>query len=122
MRGVNRVFIMGYLGQDPEVQLSKNGKPYARLSLATKSSWVDADGTFKETTDWHRIMVWGKKATLCKDHLQKGSPLAVEGHLSTYKTNPEGGSPQTHVSVVAQEVHFLPGRPSEHRQSPPPTP
>lgn len=113
MNGFNRVFLMGYLGAEPELQKSRNGKPYVRLSLATHYAKKLDVGGFEETTTWHRVTVWGKNAERCQARLHKGSALAVEGYLSKYNYERDDGSDATSFSVVAREVHFIgtgPGR------------
>ncbi len=108
MRGFNKVFLMGYLGQPPELLVSKNGANYTKLSLAVHKALRSDDGTWETKTEWHRVMVWGKTAELCADHLHKGSALAVEGHLSQRKTKTTEGQEDIRTTIVASEVHFLP--------------
>jgi single-strand DNA-binding protein len=108
MKGFNKVFLIGYLGGDPELEMAKGGSPFTRLSLAVHRPHRNENGEWDSQTEWHRVMVWGKKAEICADHLQKGSPLAIEGHLSQYKREQEGGGTTTHTSIIAEEVHFLP--------------
>ena len=111
MRGFNRVFIAGYLGGDPEFLRSKGGSPYARLQVATQRSWFNGDeAKALEKTDWHRVFVWGRQAQICARHLRKGNALAVEGHLSTYRSpGPRADSEAlTSTAIVADRIHFLP--------------
>jgi single-strand DNA-binding protein len=109
VNGFNRVFLMGYLGADPEAQASRNGKAYVKLSLATHYRRKLENGDNEEGTTWHRITVWGKNADRCKTYLHKGSAVAVEGYLSKYNYERDDGVDGTAVSVVAREVHFLGG-------------
>ncbi len=109
MIGLNRVFLMGYLGADPEPRTTQNGKPYARLRLATTHRWKDATGKTKEVTEWHRVLVWGRRATNCQTYLHKGSPVAVEGEISSFKSHREGAENQPPiVTIMAKEIHFIP--------------
>ncbi len=107
MNGINRVFIMGYLGADPELLTSKTGKPYLRMSISTHHNRKLASGERETSTTWHRVMVWGKNAERYKSWLQRGSALAVEGYLSKFKYEKEDGSEASSTSIVAREVHFL---------------
>ena len=107
MNGFNRIFLLGYLGADPEMQNSRGGKPYVRLSLATHFNKKLDGGEKKESTTWHRVTVWGKNAERCQNHLHKGDPLAVEGYLSKYSYEREDGSNAHAMSIVAREIHFI---------------
>ena len=107
MKGFSRVFLVGYLGGDPELQTSKGGSRYTRLSVSTHRSRKLEDGKWDTSTEWHKIIVWGPRAELCAKKLAKGSPIAIEGFLETYKIEREGG-PIIQVSIVAEQVHFLP--------------
>ena len=110
MNGFNRVFIMGRLGAEPELQSSKNGKPYVKLSIATHYRKKLETGEKQDTTTWHRVTVWGKSAERCQNYLHKGSSLAIEGYLSKYSYAREDGSDAHSMSIVAREVHFIGGR------------
>lgn len=110
MNGINRVFIMGYLGSDPELQTSKTGKAFLRLNIATHYTKRIENGDPQDTTTWHRITVWGKSAERCQNYLHKGSPLAVEGYLSKSSSTREDGTESSFVSIVAREVHFIGSR------------
>ena len=117
MNGINRVFLMGYLGREPESHQSKSGKNYVRLSLATHFNKKLETGEKEETTTWHKITVFGKTAERCQSNLQKGDPFAVEGYLSQYKYDREDGGEATAHSVVAQQIHFI-GRRSKPEPEP----
>lgn len=117
MNGFNRVFLMGYLGADPDLQTSRSGKPFVRLSLATHYAKKGESGEREQTTTWHRVTVWGKNAERCKKRLQKGSPLAVEGYLSKYTFERDDGSDASSFSVTAREVHFIGPGPAPSAQT-----
>ena len=108
MRGFNKVFLMGYLGSQPEVLVSKTGTNYAKLNMAVHRYKQASDGKWETLTEWHRIMVWGKKAELCSQHLSKGAPVAVEGHLSQHTVKDSEGREDRQTTITANEVHFLP--------------
>ncbi len=110
MNGINRVQIMGYLGADPEPLTSKKGKPYVKLSLSTHFNKRLEGGERETTTTWHRVTVWGKNAERCRERLQKGSPLFVEGYLSKYSYEKEDGTNGSGFSIVAREIHFVGGK------------
>ncbi len=107
MKGFTRVFLVGYVGGDPELQTSKGGSPYTRLSVSTHRAKKLEDGSWDTKTEWHKIIVWGARAELCARKLAKGSPIAVEGFLETFKYDREGGT-VTLTNIVAEQVHFLP--------------
>jgi single-strand DNA-binding protein len=117
MRGFTRVFMAGHLGQAPEMRVSKNGRNYAKFSLAVRHYVRNENGDLQSRTDWHRVMVWGKKAELVCTSLQKGAAIAVEGRLTQYTKNQSADmsasdmntsqASQTVTQIVADEVHFL---------------
>lgn len=84
-RGINKVILVGNLGQDPEVRYTANGKAVANLSLATSESWKDQSGQIQEKTEWHRVVLFGKLAEIAGEYLRKGSQIYVEGKLQTRK-------------------------------------
>lgn len=107
MRSLNKVFLMGRLGQQPQLEESTKGTPFTRLSLAThRSRKSPGDNTWQETTDWHSVSVWGRQAQTCVDHLTKGSLVLVEGDIRTY-TVERDEQKQSRLSIQAQKVTFL---------------
>jgi len=85
-KGVNKVILVGHLGQEPEVRYMPNGGAVANLSLATSETWRDKQtGEQKEKTEWHRVVVFGKLAEIAGEYLQKGSQIYIEGVLQTRK-------------------------------------
>lgn len=108
MGSINRIVLMGTIGQNPELKTSINGKPYVRLSLATYRRSKDELGNYRRETQWHKIMLWGKNAELCSTFCSKGSPLYVEGHLSSF-TKEEGGTKTFHLGIVGEQIQFIPG-------------
>ena len=109
MMGMNRVFILGRLGRDPQHYEDKLGRKFVRLSLATERRWLSDSGK-ESKTDWHSVMVWGKRAELCIQYLKKGVPVMVEGSLQSYDSNNENGEKKTHTSILASRVEFLPAK------------
>ncbi len=106
MKGLNRVILVGHLGATPELQKSKNGVLFSRVSLATHRQRKIEEGKYESVTEWHRIMIWGKLAERCATYCTKGSAVAVDGHLESYRLEKEGGF-VIQTSVVAEEVQFL---------------
>ena len=106
-KSMNKVFLMGHLGHNPELKVSKNGRPYARLSLATNRRGPQAeDGTPKEATDWHSVFVWGPLAERCVQSLKSGALVFVEGSLSYWQVAKDDGSAYKNA-VHGHEVRFL---------------
>ena len=115
MYDMNKVFLLGYLGQDPELCVSKTGNEYTKLSIATHRSWRDINGGEMKRTDWHDVTVWGRKAQLCRNNLRKGSRVLVEGTISVVEfTDPEGKKTRS-PWITAKEVIFL--RPQQNNHS-----
>ncbi|ELI8405115.1 single-stranded DNA-binding protein [Yersinia enterocolitica] len=100
-RGVNKVILVGNLGQDPEVRYLPNGGAVASITLATSESWRDkATGEQKEKTEWHRIVLFGKLAEVAGEYLRKGSQVYIEGALQTRKWQDQSGQDRYTTEVV----------------------
>ena len=106
---VNKVILLGRLGQNPEVRNTPSGASVANFSLATNESWMDKNGQKQERTEWHRIVVWGKLAELCGQYLTKGRQAYVEGRLQTRQWQDKDGQTKYTTEVQAQTVQFLGG-------------
>jgi single-strand DNA-binding protein len=104
MSGVNKVILVGRLGQDPEVKTVGDSQ-VANFSVATSEKWTK-DGETKEKTEWHRIVVWGKLASLCGQYLAKGREVYVEGKLQTRSWDKDGTTMYT-TEIKADTVQFL---------------
>jgi len=92
-RGVNKVILVGRLGQDPEVRYAPSGVCFANLSVATSESWRDKQtGEQKEITEWHRVVISGKLAEIAGEYLRKGSEVYLEGKLRTRKWQDQSGN------------------------------
>lgn len=113
---VNKVILVGNLGDDPEVRFIPNGTAVANFSVATSEQWDDKEGQRQEKTEWHRIVVWAKLAELCGEYLGKGKKVYVEGRLQTRKWDDKDGNTRYSTEVVAQQVVFL--SPSDGSASP----
>lgn len=106
MAGINKVIIIGRLGQDPEMKAVGQGATVTRLNVATSENWVDKNGQKQERTEWHRITVWGKLAEICGKYLAKGRQVYVEGKLQT-RSWEDNGQKKYATEIVAQTVQFL---------------
>ncbi|HRK02712.1 MAG TPA: single-stranded DNA-binding protein [Oligoflexia bacterium] len=102
MSDLNRIFLMGRVGNELELKTSQNGKPYLRISLATHGN-----GTSGESTQWHRIVVFGAQAENCARYLQKGSLIFVEGSSETSTYTDADGKKSTSTSVIAYRIQFM---------------
>ncbi len=100
-RGVNKVILVGNLGQDPEVRYMPNGGAVANITLATSESWRDKQtGEMKEQTEWHRVVLFGKLAEVAVEYLRKGSQVYIEGQLRTRKWTDQAGVEKYTTEVV----------------------
>jgi single-strand DNA-binding protein len=106
MRTMNRVFLMGRLGQAPELMTSKNGRPYTRLSVATQRPKRTEDDKVIDHTDWHSVFVWGNQAQHCSNILRKGALVFVEGSM-TYWQSSDDQSKLYKNAIQADHVEFL---------------
>ena len=116
-RGVNKVILVGNLGNDPEVRYLPNGGAVANMTLATSESWRDkATGEQKEKTEWHRVVLFGKLAEVAGEYLRKGSQVYIEGKLTTRKWTDQSGvekyTTEIHVNVGGT-MQMLGGKQSE---------
>lgn len=100
-RGLNKVQLIGHLGQDPEVRYLPNGKAVANLSLATSDTWKDKQtGEPKERTEWHRVVLYEKLADVAGEYLRKGAQVYIEGELRTRKWTDQNGQERYTTEVV----------------------
>ena len=105
----NSVCLIGNLGADPELRHTDNGVAVANFRIATNEFWNDKQGKRQERTEWHRIVVWGKNAINCAEHLSKGRLVDITGKLKTREwENRDGNKVQT-TEIHAERVIFLPG-------------
>lgn len=105
---VNRVTLLGRLGQDPDVKYTSGGTAVAKLTLATTES-VKKNDQWEDQTEWHRVVVWGKQAEFCSQYVTKGKLLYVEGALKTTKWEDNNGVTRYTTEVVARDVQLIGG-------------
>jgi single-strand DNA-binding protein len=106
---VNKVILLGRLGQDPELKYTPGGSAVCNFSLATTESWTDKAGQKQEKTEWHRIVVWGKLAELCNQYLAKGRQAFLEGRLQTRDWTDKDGNKRYTTEILANTVQFIGG-------------
>lgn len=100
-RGINKVILVGNLGQDPEVRYLPNGGAVANISIATSETWKDKQtGEQKDRTEWHRVVIFGKLAEIAGEYLKKGSQVYIEGQLQTRKWQDQSGQDRYSTEVV----------------------
>jgi single-strand DNA-binding protein len=105
---VNKVILLGRLGQDPELKYTPSGAAVCNFSMATSESWTDkASGQKQERTEWHRVVVWGKLAELCNQYLSKGRQAFVEGRLQTRSWEDNNGNKRYTTEINANTVQFI---------------
>ena len=110
-RGVNKVILVGNLGQKPDMKYTQSNTAVANLSLATSESWKDKDsGDLKTKTEWHRVVYFGKLAEIAEHYLDKGSKVYVEGKLQTRKWQDQAGNDRYTTEVLGQELTMLDSR------------
>ena len=107
---VNKVILLGRLGQDPELKYTPTGAAVCNFSMATSESWTDKNsGQKQERTEWHRIVVWGKLAELCGQYLSKGRQAFVEGRIQTRQWEDQNGNKRYTTEVNASTIQFIGG-------------
>ncbi len=115
-RGLNKVLLIGRLGQDPEMRYTPSGRPLTKFQLAANRSWTTADGEKKTETEWFNIVAWGKLAEICNQYLTKGKLVYVEGRLHTRRWKDDDGANHSSVEVITQEMIILDGRPGDEER------
>ncbi len=110
-RGINKVIIVGNLGQDPETRYMPSGSTVTNMTVATNESWKDKQtGEQKDRTEWHRVAMFGKLAEIAAEYLRKGSQVYIEGKLRTRKWQDKQGNDRYTTEVIADEMQMLGGR------------
>tara|TARA_X000001036_G_scaffold163809_1_gene155496 strand:- start:22750 stop:23196 length:447 start_codon:yes stop_codon:yes gene_type:complete len=110
-RGVNKVILVGTLGQDPDTRYTPSNAAVANLSIATNESWKDKQtGEQKEKTEWHRVVMFNRLAEIATEYLRKGSQVYIEGKIQTRKWEDKDGNDRYTTEIVANEMQMLGGR------------
>ena len=110
---VNRVFLVGRLGRDPEQRFTASGTAVTNFSLATDERWKDQSGERQTRTEWHQIVVWGRLAEICNQYLNKGKLVFIEGRLQTREWDDRDGNKRRTTEIVASEMRMLGSRTEE---------
>ena len=107
-RGVNKVILVGNIGQDPEIRYMPNGNPVANLTLATSESWKDKQtGDTREQTEWHKVVLFNKLAEIAGEYIKKGSKVYLEGSIKTRKWQDQQGQDRYTTEIVGNELQML---------------
>jgi|TARA_B100000965_G_scaffold29200_1_gene21634 single-strand DNA-binding protein len=116
--GVNKVILIGNLGQKPEMRYTATNSAVANLSIATTESWKDKEsGEMRDKTEWHKVVFFGKPAETIERYLDKGSKIYVEGKLQTRKWQDKDGNDRWTTEIVGNQFNFLDSRPSQNDSS-----
>ena len=120
MAGINKVIIVGFLGNDPDVRTMPTGDLVVNISVATSESWTDKNsGEKKEVTEWHRIVIYRKLAEIAAQYLHKGSQVYVEGRLKTRKWQDNNGQDRYSTEIQCDNFQMLGGRNQDAAQNQP---
>jgi single-strand binding protein len=106
-RGVNKVTLIGNLGDDPELRYTGSGTAVCNMSLATNESYTNSDGEEVQQTEWHDVVAWGRLGEVCNEYLRKGSQVYFEGKLQTRSWEDDKGETRYSTEVKAREMMFL---------------
>lgn len=109
-RSINKVILIGNLGQDPELRYTSSGVAVATFSLATNESWKDHDGNMQERTQWHNILAWKKTAEICGEYLKKGARIYLEGRLQYRNYDDKSGVKRYVTEIVIDQLLMLDSR------------
>jgi single-strand DNA-binding protein len=110
-RGVNKVILIGNVGQDPEVKYMPSGGAVTNISVATSESWKDKNsGQMQERTEWHRVVMFNRLGEIAGEFLRKGSKVYIEGSLRTRKWQGQDGTDRFTTEIVADQMQMLDGR------------
>ncbi|KRB70482.1 single-stranded DNA-binding protein [Noviherbaspirillum sp. Root189] len=114
MATLNKVTLIGYLGRDPERRVTAHGDAVTQMTVATNESWKDkSSGERKQTTEWHRVVLYRKLAEIAGEYLKKGSLVYVEGRLQTRKWIGKDDVERTAVEIIADDLRMLGARPHD---------
>ena len=110
-RGINKVILIGNLGNDPDTRYMPSGTAVTNISVATSRSWKDKQsGEQKEHTEWHKVAMFDRLAEIAAEYLRKGSQVYIEGRLQTRKWQDKDGNDRYSTEIVANEMQMLGGR------------
>lgn len=107
MSSLNKAMIIGRLGQDPEVRYTQSNTAVANMSVATSERYKDRQGEWKERTEWHKVVAWGRTAEICQEYLKKGSQVYIEGPIQTSKWEDKDGNTRYTTEIKALTMTML---------------
>lgn len=107
MSSLNKAMIIGRLGQDPDVRYTQSNTAVANLSVATSERYKDKSGEWKENTEWHRVVAWGRLAEICQEYLKKGSQVYIEGPIQTRSWEDKDGQTKYTTEIKALTMTML---------------
>lgn len=119
MTGVNKVILVGRLGQDPSVRYMTNGEAVTNATLATSETWKDKQGEKQEKTEWHNLVFYRRLAEIAGEYLQKGSQAYVEGRIQTRKYTTKEGEDRYITEIIVNELHMFGSKQSGERAAAP---
>lgn len=117
-RGVNKVILIGNLGQDPELRYTGSGTAVCNMRIATNEAYKDAGGEWVEKTEWHNVVAWSRLAEICGEYLSKGSQVYIEGSLQTRSWDDRDGNTRYTTEIKAREMQILSGRGGDENFTP----
>ena len=106
-KDLNKVLLIGRLGQDPELKYTQSGIAVAKFSVATSQQWKDQDGNTQDRTEWHNVVAWRRLAEVCAEYLKKGSKVYLEGSLNTSSWEDENKKKHYRTEVVLNDMIML---------------
>jgi len=106
-RGLNKVMIIGNLGNDPEIKYAPSGTAIANFTVATTEGRKNKDGEWEDATEWHRVVMFGRQAEVCKDYLRKGSKVYIEGRLQTRSWEDQSGQRRYMTEINGNQMVML---------------
>ena len=116
---VNKVIILGHVGQDPEKRVMSGGDSVANISIATTEKWTDKQGSKQSKTEWHKLVLYSKLADLADQYLKKGSQVYIEGKLQTREWLNKDNQKQYTTEIVVREMKFVSGGKSQQQNQQP---
>jgi single-strand DNA-binding protein len=113
MGSINKVWILGRVGNDPEKKVTQSGSSVVSLSIATSENYKDKQGNKQQKTEWHRVIFWNNLADLVESYVKKGNQLSVEGRLETKEWSDSDGNKKVKTEIIAKEITFISAEPQE---------
>jgi single-strand DNA-binding protein len=114
---LNKIMLIGNLGKDPELQVTSDGTPYTRFTIAVNRTSKGANGEQKKETEWFNVVAWRQLAEICERYLHKGSKVYIEGRVTQRKYTDRNGVERTAIDVIANEMQMLDSKPAPSSSS-----